>query len=135
MEITNKNCFVYYANDITNSWASSFASTASDRTCIASNGNRRVKLSTNDPLSCCRSCGLGCRGGELPGVWSYWINNGVVSGGEYNDSDAHMNYNSGNKTFTCWPYYFRSCQHSGDGNRSSCADESSETPSCRNTCV
>jgi cathepsin B len=44
-------------------WAASFASVASDRVCIASNGSRKSILATNDPLSCCGElCGSGCNG-------------------------------------------------------------------------
>jgi len=117
-------------------WASSFASTATDRICIASNGARKVKLATNDPLSCCGAfCGSGCNGGQLEPVWQYYLYNGVVSGGEYNDTDMPAGFSDGKTTAgTCWPYAIAPCQHHSEGVRPKCNGEGGATPQCRDSC-
>ena len=41
----------------------------SDRICISSNGEENAHLSTQNLLSCCSSCGLGCDGGYPDEAW------------------------------------------------------------------
>jgi cathepsin B len=40
-------------------WAISAVATMSDRICIASNGTKNARISTEDLLSCCHTCGFG----------------------------------------------------------------------------
>lgn len=60
----------------------------SDRVCIASKGKNKVHLSAEDMLTCCAECGDGCNGGELEPAWNYWVENGLVSGGNYNSNEV-----------------------------------------------
>lgn len=51
---------------------------AADRMCIATQGNRTMRLSAQHMLSCCKSCGNGCAGGFPPYAWAWMSTNGVV---------------------------------------------------------
>jgi len=109
-------------------WAVGFAAAASDRACIASNGAFTQRLSDSDPLSCCADCGDGCDGGYIDNVWDYYRNQGVVTGGPYND-DA-----------TCFSYEFPPCEHhvnSTNSNLKSCSKEGEEKKAmkCPNQCT
>ena len=44
----------------------------SDRICIASKGDQVVRISAEDLLSCCWSCGMGCNGGYPESAWSWF---------------------------------------------------------------
>ncbi|PIC14502.1 hypothetical protein B9Z55_026793 [Caenorhabditis nigoni] len=94
-------------------WAFGAAEIISDRICIQSGGAHQPIISVEDILSCCgSSCGEGCKGGyPLEGL-KFWMNSGVVTGGDYNGTG-------------CQPYTFPPC--------SSC-ESSKTTPSCRKTC-
>ena len=58
--------------------------TMSDRLCIHSNGKLQTRLSSTDVITCCTSCGY-CFGGYPSAPFTYWINNGIPSGGLYGD--------------------------------------------------
>ncbi|KXJ72366.1 cathepsin B-like [Aedes albopictus] len=60
------------------------ASAMTDRWCIHSKGEKQFVFGAFDLLSCCYECGGGCSGGGFPGpIWSYWVKQGVSSGGPY----------------------------------------------------
>jgi hypothetical protein len=56
----------------------------SDRLCISSKATKKFVFSPEDLLECCTSCRNQCEGGYINSAFKYWINNGVVSGGDYN---------------------------------------------------
>ena len=86
-------------------WSFSTTTALEDRLCLSSKGSdsSRLKLSPLDTLSCCNSeagCNsFGCDGGDPASAWEWFVQSGVVSGGDY-----------GNKE-TCKPYAFPSCAH------------------------
>jgi cathepsin B len=51
---------------------------AADRMCVATQGNRTMRLSAQHMLSCCKSCGNGCAGGFPPYAWAWMSAHGVV---------------------------------------------------------
>ncbi|GMR54160.1 hypothetical protein PMAYCL1PPCAC_24355, partial [Pristionchus mayeri] len=53
---------------------------ASDRACIASNGSFVSLLSPQDVLGCCSVCG-NCFGGDPLKALTYWVEEGIVTGG------------------------------------------------------
>lgn len=57
--------------------------------CIATDGNFSTFLSPTDTVACCTgaSCGFsqGCNGGQPAGAFSWFVESGVVSGGDYDD--------------------------------------------------
>ena len=55
-------------------------SSASERMCIQTRGKKHVRLSAQDVLSCCRTCGDGCLGGWPQLAWDYLYQHGVVTG-------------------------------------------------------
>ncbi|PAV55683.1 hypothetical protein WR25_05929 [Diploscapter pachys] len=56
------------------------AGVASDRACIHSNGTFRSLLSEEDIVGCCSECGS-CYGGDPLRALTYWVNQGLVTGG------------------------------------------------------
>ncbi|OTF79246.1 hypothetical protein BLA29_002095, partial [Euroglyphus maynei] len=99
-------------------WAFGAAEAMSDRVCIGSQGRINVELSPEDLVSCCRNCGAGCNGGFPAAAWSYFVQNGLVSGGLYGNHH------------TCQPYAFAPCEHHTKGKRPPC-DEIQPTPRCQ----
>ncbi|KAA3676342.1 cathepsin B [Paragonimus westermani] len=93
----------------------------SDRICIASKGKSQPRLSAENLVACCDSCGMGCNGGFPSSAWRYWTKHGIVTGGLYNTTD------------TCQPYSFPPCEHHVDGPRPPCGGDV-ETPKCQSTC-
>uniref|UniRef100_A0A8C8HXG0 Cathepsin B n=1 Tax=Oncorhynchus tshawytscha TaxID=74940 RepID=A0A8C8HXG0_ONCTS len=72
-------------------WAFGAAEAISDRVCIHSNAKVSVEISSEDLLSCCDSCGMGCNGGYPSAAWDFWTTEGLVTGGLY---DSHVGKNS-----------------------------------------
>jgi len=105
-------------------WAFGGAEAMTDRSCIQSNGAVTFDLSTEDVLSCCRTCGMGCNGGYTAQTWNYFMNTGISSGGLYDGTG-------------CKPYSIAPCvHHSDDTSRPDCSDvPSSSTPTCTSECV
>jgi len=66
-------------------WAFGAVEAMSDRICIASGSKRNDKISAQDMVSCCGSCGFGCEGGYLEAAWQWWQETGVVTGDLYGD--------------------------------------------------
>jgi cathepsin B len=81
-----------------------------DRLCIATDGKVKFQFSPEDLLSCCKECGDGCDGGSSATAWAYWMNSGIVSGGDYQSQSQEVsssrNGTENIKTFLqgCQPY-------------------------------
>lgn len=73
-------------------------------------------------MSCCSSCGRGCNGGWLSPAWGYFVNKGLVTGGEFETTE------------TCWPYPFINCNHHSAGPYKDCSEYKFNTPKCENQC-
>jgi cathepsin B len=58
------------------------AEAISDRICIKSGGCLQIRISNQNVLSCCKSCGR-CNGGLK--AWKYFKDSGVVTSGLYGD--------------------------------------------------
>jgi len=101
-------------------WAFGAAEAMTDRLCIATNGTQNVHLSAQDLTSCCSSCGMGCNGGYPSAAWSYWVHQGLVSGGNY-------------KQGLCFPYQLANCDHHTTGKYGPCPDIV-PTPACTKKC-
>ncbi|MFH4975221.1 hypothetical protein AB6A40_001930 [Gnathostoma spinigerum] len=105
-------------------WAFGAVEAMSDRICIASKGNIQVSLSADDLLSCCRSCGFGCDGGDPMSAWHYWVKEGIVTGSNYTLGQG------------CKPYPFPPCEHhSNKTHYKPCKHELYPTPRCERKCV
>lgn len=44
-------------------------------------------MSSENLLSCCDSCGMGCHGGYNPMAWDYFMEAGVVTGDLYGNNE------------------------------------------------
>lgn len=102
-------------------WAFGAAEVMSDRICIASKGTLQTRVSPQDLVTCCTSCGFGCRGGYPSAAFSFWKSKGVVTGGLYGD------------TKTCQPYFLPPCAHHGASGYEPCP-ATVGTPSCEKSC-
>lgn len=102
-------------------WAFGAAEAISDRICIHTKANDHVRISSEDLLSCCESCGFGCNGGYPGSAWKYWKNTGMVSGGSYGSHQG------------CQPYEIAPCEHHTSGNRPNCTGDT-DTPVCTKMC-
>lgn len=71
--------------------AISVASVISDRICIHSDGKVQPKISARNLLAC-DQVSYGCRGGVIPHAFSYWIQNGLVTGGPYESDIVRIQY-------------------------------------------
>lgn len=60
----------------------------SDRVCIHSNGTENAHLSADNLVACCHLCGFGCHGGFPGAAWSYWVRDGIVSGGPFGSNQV-----------------------------------------------
>ena len=58
-------------------WAFATAEVMSDRLCIKSKGKLQTRVSAQHLVSCCSTCGRGCKGGWSQRVYSYWERVGV----------------------------------------------------------
>lgn len=100
-------------------WAFSATESMSDRICIRTGQN--IRISSEDLLTCCISCGNGCKGGFPVSAFKYFNSNGIVTGDLYDD-----------KKF-CQPYIFPPCEHHTTGKYQPCG-KSKPTPKCVETC-
>lgn len=104
-------------------WAFGAVEAMSDRICISSDGKDQVDLSADDLLSCCKSCGMGCDGGEPIAAWEFWVNHGIVTGSNYTTHSG------------CRPYPFPPCEHHNNKTHyRPCKHELYPTPQCDHSC-
>lgn len=103
-------------------WAFGAIGAMSDRICIHSNGTVNARLSPQNLISCCWSCGFGCNGGFPGAAWKYWVHRGIVTGGSYNSSQG------------CVPYGIQPCEHHVPGPNPQCDKEHPSTPKCNREC-
>lgn len=131
--------FVFATQCLGSCWAFGAVEAMSDRICIASHGELQVSLSADDLLSCCRSCGFGCNGGDPLAAWRYWVKEGIVTG-------SNFTANSGCKVFPVLrqniicvdfqPYPFPPCEHhSKKTHYDPCPHDLYPTPKCEKKCV
>lgn len=105
-------------------WAFGAAEAMSDRICIGSKGAKKTLVSTENLLSCCYLCGMGCNGGQLYPAWEYWKLSGLVSGGLYGDKGS------------CQPYSMPPCSHHVTSTKyPACPSSEYPTPKCKRTCT
>ncbi|XP_055617229.1 cathepsin B-like [Toxorhynchites rutilus septentrionalis] len=103
-------------------WAFGAVEAMSDRICIHSEGKVHFRVSAEDLVSCCHTCGFGCNGGFPGAAWSYWVRKGLVSGGPFGSDQG------------CQPYAIAPCEHHVNGSRPSCEGEGGKTPKCVKKC-
>ena len=103
-------------------WAFGAVEAATDRLCIATKGANQDRLSEQDLLSCCDSCGFGCEGGFPTTAWHWFLTKGVTTGDEHGSSKW------------CKAYSFPRCEHHGcTGPYPECG-ETQPTPECVEKC-
>jgi len=102
-------------------WAFGATEAMSDRICIHSNQKLQTRVSAQNLLACCSTCGLGCHGGYPSSAWKYWQSTGISTGGLYGDIKF------------CQPYFLPPCTHYGQGSHDDCPP-SVETPKCKTDC-
>jgi len=102
-------------------WAFGAVSAITDRICIQSKGQVNVHISAEDLNSCCGECGYGCEGGYPDAAWGYWVQTGLVSGGNYNSKEG------------CAPYSLANCDHHCTGKYGPCPPIG-DTPPCPSKC-
>ena len=102
-------------------WAFGAAAAATDRLCIASQGKIHDRLSSEDLLTCCPTCGNGCYGGYASAAWNWFASTGVTTGGEYGTTNW------------CNAYAFAKCEHHTTGKYPPCGPVQ-ETPACVKKC-
>ena len=103
-------------------WAFGAAEAATDRLCIHSKGKIQDRLSDEDLLTCCSSCGFGCDGGWPAVAWLYMSKAGISTGGENGSKDW------------CKAYSFPKCQHHGTVGPYPECGETQPTPACIEKC-
>lgn len=103
-------------------WAFGAVEAMSDRHCISSNQQDQTRVSSEDLLDCCYSCGQGCNGGYPSSAWSYFKSNGIVSGGLYGD------------TAYCKAYSMAPCAHHVPPGKYPACGSSLPTPACKKQC-
>lgn len=102
-------------------WAFGAAEAMTDRICIATKGKNQVRISTEDLLTCCDSCGFGCNGGYPQSAWEFFKTKGIVTGGPYNSHKG------------CQPYAIPACDHHVPHSKNPC-NGSLPTPKCEKVC-
>ena len=60
----------------------------SDRICIHSGSKIQVNISAENMLACCHECGFGYNGGYPLAAWNYWVESGLVTGGQHGSESA-----------------------------------------------
>lgn len=101
-------------------WAFGAVEAMTDRHCIFTNGASQPHISAEDLNSCCDSCGFGCDGGDPGAAWDYWLNPGLVTGGNFGQGG-------------CAPYSLAPCDHHVNGTLPPCGGETN-TPPCPTAC-
>lgn len=108
-------------------WAHGTTEALNDRICIATNGAFTTLLSVADTTGCCGavSCqSFGCNGGQVGTPWKWFMNEGVVTGGDYHTPN------------TCYDYTMEQCAHHVESTTlKSCDDVKQVAPTCNKSCV
>jgi len=86
-------------------WAFGAAEAASDRLCIYSNGTITVPLSAQQTCFCAQE--EGCQGGQLETAWDYIQTEGLVTGGQINQTGPFANLGA------CSAFSLPHCHHHG----------------------
>jgi len=103
-------------------WAFGATEAMTDRLCINTNGENQAHISAEDLLSCCGfECGFGCQGGYPFAAWSYYQNDGIVSGGAWHSKKG------------CEPYLIPACDHHVPKSKNPCSGIL-PTPECKTQC-
>mmetsp|Transcript_22639 Transcript_22639/g.58978 ORF Transcript_22639/g.58978 Transcript_22639/m.58978 type:complete len:261 (+) Transcript_22639:75-857(+) len=99
-------------------WAFAAASSASDRACIASDGEIAVPFSAQDV--CFNAESSGCNGGTLYTPWSFIQSTGVVTGGQtaYDVASPKSDPFDDMRTDLCASFSMPHCFHHGPENTS-----------------
>jgi cathepsin B len=103
-------------------WAFGAVEAMSDRICINSGQTDQTRISSEDLLDCCYSCGQGCNGGYPSAAWSYFKSTGLVTGGLYGD------------TTYCKAYSMEPCAHHVTSAKYKPCGASLPTPPCKKQC-
>uniref|UniRef100_R4G4T0 Putative cathepsin l n=1 Tax=Rhodnius prolixus TaxID=13249 RepID=R4G4T0_RHOPR len=103
-------------------WAFGAVEAMSDRICIHSKAKISVRLSAEDLVFCCYTCGFGCDGGYPGAAWDHWVHKGIVTGGSYGSAQG------------CRPYEISPCEHHVNGTRKPCGPSPKHMPKCEKTC-
>jgi len=113
-------------------WAFGAAEAASDRLCIATNATIKVPLSAQDMCFCAERSG--CDGGMLYTAWDRIMSDGLVTGGQYDNSGP---FGSG----WCSDFSLPHCHHHGPQGNDPYPDEGStgcpsvsRSPRCPRKC-
>lgn len=116
-------------SDCGSCWAFGSTEAFNDRLCISSNGQFQTLLSTTDTTACCnlfKCFSMGCGGGQPSAAWNYFVNYGVVTGGDYDDNG---------KDDTCLPYFLQPCSHHVNSTKyKPCPSGEQSAPSCPSSC-
>ena len=108
-------------------WAHGTTEALNDRICISTGGNNTTLLSVSDTTACCgfRQCNsMGCNGGQVGTPWKWFMNTGVVTGGDFGTTD------------TCYNYTMEQCAHHVESTTlKSCDDVAQVAPKCNKSCV
>ena len=102
-------------------WAFGGVEAMSDRICIHSGQKLQTRVSAQNLLACCTSCGFGCDGGLPSSTWRYWQNTGITTGDLYGDNKS------------CQPYFLPPCDHHIEGSHGACPP-TVDTPECKTDC-
>jgi cathepsin B len=97
-------------------WSFGAAEAMTDRYCIAQNQQANPRISMENILTCCGSCGYGCNGGYPIMAWLYWTETGVVTG----DGNGNLQW--------CQPYFIPSCGLN-------CPSQEAVAPACSTSCT
>jgi len=104
-------------------WAFGSVEAMTDRICIQSKGADTSHLSAQDVASCDIMGDMGCSGGIPSTVYSYYKNNGIVTGGNYGDKSM------------CWSYQLPPCAHHINGSKYKPCPGEVKIASCARKCV
>lgn len=109
-------------------WAFGSTEALNDRFCIKTDGKHSEILSPQHTTSCCdllHCLSFGCNGGQPRMAWRWFANDGVVTGGDYNELHTGK---------SCWPYEIPFCQHHSDGPYPQCEGPLPKASKCRKDC-